>query len=248
MVSRASKGLIVRENALWDPRVVAYRHKQTTSARKETSRKRLRGEKSIVLPKNWESKSRLEASCHLGQWQNGEKVLLILGQKENIHSLFWKLIEAQESLEMQKYAELLYAIMYEWTVETEDTRWCISAGGLIARLRVLGTTHVGITSCEENLVKSLRRARKTVGAEVYVCERGNWSSRYDVRGTVGTGLRCERRKVWKVSPSRYGKLLRKPSGQVYVVEEIGQVATTCEEHRGGLRSCEEDNLFKSYDV
>ncbi|GJY75608.1 hypothetical protein Tco_0480724 [Tanacetum coccineum] len=124
-----------------------------------------------------------------------------------------------------------------------DVRGTVGAG--LRRVRKLGQV---ATTCEEpsgqvyvvrgNLVKSLRRARN---------HRGKFTSRYDVRGTIGEGLR----RAGKVD--QVATTCEEPSGQVYVVQgnlvkslrrggtvraglcrarTLGQVATTCEEPSG----------------
>ncbi|GJT87923.1 hypothetical protein Tco_1069640 [Tanacetum coccineum] len=80
------------------------------------------------------------------------------------------------------------------------------SGQVLRRARKLG--HVAYDVLEEPWAQSLRRAGKTSGRFTTLREtqEKTWSSRYDVRGTVGAGLRRARK--------------------------LGQVATTCEERSG----------------
>nr|GEU58513.1 hypothetical protein [Tanacetum cinerariifolium] len=112
-----------------------------------------------------------------------------------------------------------------------------------------------------NLVKSLRRARNRRGrfttfeeplsGLVYdgprnldrftSCEE-SWPSRYDVRGTVGAGLR-RARKVGQVATT-----CEEPSGQVYVVRgKLAKSLRRARNRRGRFTSCEE-SWPSRYDV
>ncbi|GJZ58527.1 hypothetical protein Tco_0614021 [Tanacetum coccineum] len=138
--------------------------------------------------------------------------------------------------------------------------------------QIVDTETSSFTSCEETwssrydvretVGAGLRRARKfspkstattcegTVG-HVYVRAEETWSSRlrrsrnpsrYDVRGTVGAGLR-RARKLGQVATT-----CEKPSGQVYVVREnLVKSLRRARNCRGRFTSCEE-SWSSRYDV
>ncbi|GJY02021.1 hypothetical protein Tco_0360173 [Tanacetum coccineum] len=144
-----------------------------------------------------------------------------------------------------------------------DVRGTIGEG--LRRARKLGQV---ATTCEKpsgqepsgqvyvvrgNLVKSLRRARNRRD-RFTSCEE-TWSSRYDVRGTVGAGLR-RARKVSQVATTIWrgnrrwqglrvrGNLVKALTTGVEEKTVLGQVATTCEEPSGQVYDVR-GNLVKS---